>query len=90
MECRESMASRGEFRRANEIIRIVKRADGQNAHIFDVLDITNTSQWWWKDHKKWFFHRHPFMSIIKFEGEPHLVYTEPEKLPEDKLQEKLA
>jgi len=69
------MASIPEFRRANEIISTVKRADGQNAHIFDVLDVTHTSQWWWKDHKKWFFHRHPFMSLQKIEGEDYLIYS---------------
>lgn len=69
------MASLQEFRRANEIISTVKRADGQNAHLFDVLDITHTSQWWWKDHKKWFFYRHPFMAMQKIEGQDYLVYN---------------
>ena len=69
------MASVQEFRRADSIINTVKRADGQNAHIFDVLDITHTSQWWWKDHKKWFFHRFPQMTLVKMEGEDYLVYS---------------
>ena len=73
------MASQQEFRRANEIINRVKRADGENAHLFDVLDITHTSQWWWKDHKKWFFYRHPFMTLQKIEGQEYLVYTKPEE-----------
>ena len=69
------MASQNEFRRANEIINTVKKADGQNANLFDVLDRTHTSQWWWKDHKKWFFHRYPQMSIQSIEGQDYLVYS---------------
>ena len=72
------MASQMEFRKANEIINTVKRADGGNAHLFDVLDQCSISLSWWKDHKKWFFHRHITMSFMKIEGEPHLVYTKPE------------
>jgi len=45
-------------------------------HLFDALDMTKTSQWWWKDHKKWFFHRHPYMSIEREEGQDYLVYSE--------------
>ena len=78
MECRESMASSQEFRRANSIINTVKLADGQNANLFDVLDKTHTSQWWWKDHKKWFFYRYPQMSLQKIEGQEYLIYTKPE------------
>ena len=72
------MASQSEFRKANEIINTVKRADGSNAHIFDVLDICHISLSWWKDHKKWFFHRNSTMSQVKLEGQTYLVYTKPE------------
>lgn len=75
MECRESMASQQEFRRANSIINTVKRADGENANLFDVLDVTHTSQWWWKDHKKWFFYRFPNITMQKIEGNDYLVFT---------------
>ena len=75
------MASQQEFRRANEIINTVKRADGQNAHLFDVLDMTHTSQWWWKDHKKWLFYRFPMLTLQKMEGDEYLVYHPQEDLP---------
>lgn len=70
------MASQQEFRRANEIINSVKRADGQNANLFDVLDKTHTSQWWWKDHKKWMFHRFPQLTLQKIEGDDYLIYSD--------------
>ena len=69
------MASQGEFRRAFNIIAQVKKVDGQRMHLFDVLDMTNTSQWWWKDHKKWFFYRHPYMSLEKEEGQEYLFFS---------------
>lgn len=69
------MASQGEFRRAYSIISQVKRADNNRINLFDVLDITKTSQWWWKDHKKWFFYRHPYMSLEKEEGHDYLVFS---------------
>ena len=69
------MASVQEFRRAYNIIDAVKRTDTGRMHLFDVLDSTRTSQWWWKDHKKWFFHRHPFMSLERVEGDDYLVYS---------------
>lgn len=69
------MASQQEFRRANSIINTVKRADGENANLFDVLDVTHTSQWWWKDHKKWFFYRFPNITMQKIEGNDYLVFT---------------
>lgn len=72
------MASQSEFRKANEIINTVKRADGSNAHVFDVLDKCHISLSWWKDHKKWFFHRHTTMRQMKLEGQTYLVYTKPE------------
>ncbi len=72
------MASQMEFRKANEIINTVKSADGSNAHIFDVLDKCHISLSWWKDHKKWFFHRHTVMSLMKLEGQTYLVYTKTE------------
>lgn len=72
------MASVQEFRRVNEIINAVKNADGQNAHLFDVLDKTSTSLSWWKDHKKWVFHRFKQISLKKIEGENYLIYTKPE------------
>jgi len=89
VECRESLASVQEFRRANEIINMVKRADGQNLHIFDVLDATHTSQWWWKDHKKWFFHRHFFMEMQKIEGEDYLCYIKDNNNNNNKLKNKI-
>ena len=73
------MASVQEFRRVNEIINTLKKADGQNAHLFDVLDKTSTSLSWWKDHKKWIFHRFPQLSLNKLESEPHLIYTKPKE-----------
>ena len=73
------MASIQEFKRVNEIINTLKKADGQNAHLFDVLDKTSTSLSWWKDHKKWIFHRFPQLTLNKLEGEPHLIYTKPEE-----------
>ncbi len=69
------MASQQEFRRANSIINTVKRADGENANLFDVLDVTHTSQWWWKDHKKWFFYRFPNITMQRIEGDDYLVFT---------------
>jgi len=72
------MASPSEFKKASEIISTVKRADGSNAHIYDVLDKCHISLSWWKDHKKWFFYRHTMISQIKLEGETYLVYTKPE------------
>ena len=73
------MASVQEFRRVNEIINAVKRADGENAHLFDVLDKTSTSLSWWKDHKKWIFHRFKQITFKNMDGEPYLVYTKPEE-----------
>jgi len=57
---------------------VQEQAGGQNAHLFDVLDKTSTSLSWWKDHKKWIFHRFPQITLQKIEDEPHLIYTKPE------------
>lgn len=73
------MASSKEFRKVDEIIRTVKKADGQNANIFDVLDRCKISLSWWKDHKKWIFHRYPELTMDNIEGDNYLVYTEPEE-----------
>lgn len=69
------MASQPEFRRAFNIVAQVKKADTNRMNLFDVLDFTHTSQWWWKDHKKWFLYRHPYMSLEKEEGMEYLVYS---------------
>lgn len=69
------MASQQEFRKVNEIINEVKRADGQNAHIYDVLDKCHISLSWWKDHKKWIMHRFPQLSFKKLDGEWYLIYN---------------
>ena len=73
------MASQQEFRKVNEIINTVKRADGQNANIFDVLDVCKISLDWWRRHKKWIFHRYPYLTQQKIDGDVFLVYTNPEK-----------
>lgn len=73
------MASQQEFRKVNEIINTVKRADGQNANTFDVLDVCKISLDWWRRHKRWVFHRFPQLTTQKIEGDDYLVYTEPEK-----------
>lgn len=70
------MASQQEFRKVNEIINIVKQADGQNANVFDVLDRCHISLWWWKDHKKWILHRFPQLSLQKIEGMDFIFYNE--------------
>lgn len=69
------MASQKEFRKVNEIINSVKHADGQNAHLFDVLDKCKISLDWWKSHKEWIFHRFPQISLKKIEGEKYLIYN---------------
>jgi len=69
------MASQQEFRRAFNIVSQVKKAENNKANLFDVLDFTHTSQYWWKDHKKWFFYRYPYMSLEKEEGIEYLVYS---------------
>jgi len=71
------LASQREFRKVNEIINTVKQADGQEARLFDVLDICNISLDWWKSHKEWILYRFPQITFKKFEGEKHLYYTEP-------------
>jgi len=70
------MASQQEFRKVNEIINMVKRADGQNAHLYDVLDRCHISLSWWKDHKEWILHRFPQLTFKKIEGQKHLIFTE--------------
>lgn len=69
------MASVKEFRKVNEIINAVKYADGQNAHLFDVLDKCGISLDWWKSHKEWIFHRFSQISLKKIEGEKYLIYN---------------
>lgn len=73
------MASVKEFRKVNEIINRVKDTDGQNAHLFDVLDMCKISLEWWKLHKKWIFYRFPQLTFQKIDGDPYLVYTKPEE-----------
>ena len=73
------MASQKEFRKVNEIINTVKRADGENANIFDVLDVCKISLDWWRRHKKWILHRFPQISTQKIDGDEYLVYTKPEE-----------
>lgn len=71
------MASQKEFRKVNEIINTVKRADGQNAHLYDVLDVCHISLSWWKDHKEWIFHRFPQITLQEIEGDKMIIYNEP-------------
>jgi len=73
------MASQKEFRKVNEIINTVKHADGKRMHLFDVLDLCKISLSWWKDHKKWIFHRYNYITLEEVESEKYLVYTEQEK-----------
>jgi hypothetical protein len=71
------LASQQEFRKANEILNTVKRADGQNALLFDILDVCKISLDWWKRHKEWMFYRYPQLTFQKIEGKKYLIYTEP-------------
>lgn len=73
------MASQREFRKVNEIINMVKKADGQNAHLFDVLDRCHISLDWWKFHKEWILHRFPEITFKKLDGEKYLIYMETKK-----------
>ncbi len=69
------MASQQEFRKVNEIINEVKRANGQNANVYDVLDKCRISLSWWKDHKKWIAHRFPQLTLRKMDGDWYLIYN---------------
>jgi len=76
------LASQREFRKVNEIINTVKKADGQNAHLFDVLDRCKISLDWWKSHKEWILYRFPQLTFKKLEGEKYLIYTKLENTNE--------
>jgi len=41
-----------------------------------VLDRSHTSQWWWKDHKKWLFYRFPQLTLQKMDGHEYLIYSD--------------
>lgn len=68
------MASKKEFETSNNIIKSVKGSDEGNLLLWDVLDTNSISLSWWKDHKKWFFHRHPYMRLQEIDGLLYLVH----------------